>query len=268
MVCRFLSYVFSTISAYADDFHAAWVIRSALQFKNACLQIWQNPGRSSVSRYEYLAREDGHTYVNKGVRIRAARRRLGWIHHTKHGRHLVIPTAGGDKLLPIRSEHHYLGVVISYKAFERSTMQYRIQQSWSAFHRLYRFLVSKSLPIADRPRLWRTCVQTVLFYGLPAIQLDARCCSALRTHVIKQLRSIARSPAHITHESNDAIRHRLRVTDVIEQITSATQARLAKARQHLADLQPLNVQQYWGTLEADGVSRSLKQHASICTIRN
>ena len=44
----------------------------------------------------------------------------GWIRHTKHGRHLVIPTAGGDKLLPIRSEHHYIGVVISYKAFERS----------------------------------------------------------------------------------------------------------------------------------------------------
>ena len=145
-------------------------------------------------------------------------------------------------------------------------MQYRIQQSWSAFHRLYRFLVSKSLPIADRPRLWRTCVQTALFYGLPAIQLDAHCCSALRTHVIKQLRSIARSPAHITHESNDAIRHRLRVTDVIEQITSATQARLAKARQHLAELQPLNVQQYWGTLEADGVSRSLKQHASVQSV--
>ena len=142
-------------------------------------------------------------------------------------------------------------------------MQYRIQQSWSAFHRLYRFLVSKSLPIANRLCLWRTCVQTVLFYGLPAIQLDARCCSTLQTHVSKQLRSIARSPAHITHESNDAIRHRLQVTDVIEQITSATLAKLAKARQHLADLQDPAVQQYWDTLEADCKSRSLRQPASV-----
>ena len=151
----------------------------ALQFKSACLQIGrildvlQSLGMTiSLEKTVVLLsiRGPGFTQLSRG-----------WIRSTKQGRHLIVPTAKGEKLLPIKTEHNYLGVVIGYKSFERATVKYRVQQSWSAFHRLYRFLTSRSLPIIDRLRLWRTCVRTVLLYGLSAIQLDAHCCSVLCT---------------------------------------------------------------------------------------
>ena len=104
--------------------------------------------------------------------------------------------------IPICREHTYLGSKIGYGLSDRSTVMYRIKQSWHLFHRLHRILNCKVLPEPTRIRLWVACVRSVMFCGLTTVLLDVPTAGHLRSQVRKQLRLVTRSPAHLSHEPN------------------------------------------------------------------
>ena len=126
-------------------------------------------------------------------------------------------------------------------------MQHRLQQSWQAFHRLSSFLCSKQLSLRQRLRLRRTCVQPIARYGLDAVGLDEVSASKYRAHTARQLRRIAGSPAHLTHETNTDLHVRLQVPDPVASLCDQAKARVRKAKQQLSHLHPPIVDQ-WLTL--------------------
>ena len=153
--------------------------------------------------------------------------------------------------LPIKQDHVYLGVKIGYRQFEpfeRSTIAYRIQPSWAAFYRLYPILTSKALSLPIRLRVWRTCVRTVLLYGLASMQIGVHSPPKLRKHAVEQLRSISRSPAHITHEPNEALLTRLQEPKTIVYISQTGNRRIHFASDAVGELQPAKVHQCWNHL--------------------
>ena len=86
----------------------------------------------------------------------------------------------------------------------------------ASYHRLRQTLHSnRFLPLRMRVRLWRSIVFTSLEYGLESAGLTYKGTKRLRTFVIRQLRSIAKSPVHITKESNAALLDRLGVVDPV-----------------------------------------------------
>ena len=125
--------------------------------------------------------------------------------------------------------------------------QYRLQQSWQAFHRLSSFLRSKQLSLKQRLRLWRTCAQSIARYGLDAVGLDEVRASKYRAHTARQLRRIAGSPAHLTHESNQELHARLQAPDPVASLCDQVKVRVRKAKQQLSHLHPPIVAQ-WLTL--------------------
>ena len=160
----------------------------------------------------------------------------GRVLRVKTDRWLQIPTIAGAIKLPIRKEHTYLGTIIGYGKFERSAVSYRVQQARHTFNRLHGILISKALPLSTRVRLWLSCVGSVLLYSLPATMLDTNSASMLRTQVVKQLRRVARSPAHITHESNQSLLDRLGTPDVTEYLAELTRQRVGQAEKTLGHL--------------------------------
>ena len=72
----------------------------------------------------------------------------------KRGRLFRVPQLPGDTvpqvLLPIVKQHTYLGIRISYQRYEKATLGLRLQQSWSAFHRLLPIVRSRSLSSRQR----------------------------------------------------------------------------------------------------------------------
>ena len=163
---------------------------------------------------------------------------------------LVVSTHSGRVLLPIKKEHTYLGAKISYGHFARATVNYRITQSWAAFNRLHRVLISKALPLSVRLRLWAACVNTVLLYGLSSLILDSQCATKLRSHVTAHLRIIARSPAHVTHESNHQLYARLQMPDIVQTIRQHTRKRVSLAQRYLFQAQSTQVHDRWTQLLA------------------
>ncbi|CAE7209713.1 unnamed protein product [Symbiodinium microadriaticum] len=123
---------------------------------------------------------------------------------------------GGEELtLPLRREHDYLGVKISYHHYERATVKHRTSLAWVAFNRLHSLLKHQLIPLRKRVLLWQACVWAVLRYGLTATGLDPHSAQQLRrlskpcewcgdsqyTRTTPKLRSMA----HLAEQGDDQL---------------------------------------------------------------
>ena len=73
-----------------------------------------------------------------------------------------------------------------------------------------------------RLKLWTTCIPAVLTYNLHTLHLAAKHIDQLQAVVTRQLRAVAKSPSHLTHETTEALHGR----QPIRQIISEAQHRL------------------------------------------
>ena len=269
----------SQLTAFADDYHSTWEVTEPRHFTNACAQI----GRmlSDLAALGMLvSTEKTVVLISLGGRSAGAVLKRH-VRRGPTGRHLLVETTSGQIRLPIKKEHSYLGIVIGYGAYERATVDHRIQQSWQAFKRIQRFLLSKSLSLNTRLRLWKVCVGSVLHYGLTTICPDSVSTNRLRTHTTRQLRLIARSPSHVTHETNLDLYRRLNIADVMHVLRERAKMRLAKAHELVGTLQPQRVHEHWKALlhqysqvdcSSDSVNHSLTpvtqvpRHPTSCPV--
>ena len=238
----------SAITCFADDFHLAWRFHRTFEFRNACtllpriLQDFSDLGMEvSVEKTVVLLALSGPDAP--GI-LR------DYTQRTKAGRYLVLKHPAGTWRLPIKSSHTYLGVKIGYGLFERQSLQYRLSQSWTAFHRLNAFLCSRQLPLLKRVQLWRACVWSIMNYGLTAVGVDRVSAVTLRRQVLKQLRSIARSPAHVTKETNHALLTRLHLQDPVLMLRDIFESRVARSPDEVVQLQPPSVPQWHSLVRA------------------
>ena len=80
-------------------------------------------------------------------------------------------------------------------------------------HRLHDLLKHRLLPLRERVLWCQSCVWSVANFGLTATGLDPASAQQFHSGIMKQLRAVARSPAHLSHETNAQMLHRLRLSD-------------------------------------------------------
>ena len=104
---------------------------------------------------------------------------------------LVIPRGDGSKTeLPMRSAVTYLGTTMSYGAYELQTWKQRKRAGWAAFSRLKCWLQHRQISLAQRLYLWRTCVQTIITYGITATNVTVQVLNEYQTITYQMLRTI------------------------------------------------------------------------------
>ena len=105
----------------------------------------------------------------------------------------------------------YLGIVASYQQFELQTFEHRHKAALHNRQRLLQVLHSRCLPRKLRVRLYVACICSTLQYGLHAVGIPVEVLRRLEAFDARMLRGIARSPAHMTHETSSHLRQRLGV---------------------------------------------------------
>ena len=221
---RFIQYVsLNQITGFADDLRIKWDIDESRHFRNACAQVGyvisdlQDMGmQASIDNTAILLALAGQSYNKITGR---------YVQKRKKDRFLKVVTNKGPVQLPNKTSHKYLGVMISYQHFERLTMQHRLQQSRQAFHRLSSFLCSKKISLAQRLKLWKTCVQSIARYGLDSVGLDEVSANKYRAHTARQLRIISGSLGHLTRETNAALHGGLHIPDPVMALREIIQKR-------------------------------------------
>ena len=217
-------WVDNLVTCFADDTHLAWDIeqpsdldfvcrslRATFQLLKECNMV-VNSDKSSV----ILGLRGNHAkrWIRTHIVARAGKRCLNF----------GIP---GDPLcIPMVDSFVYLGVVVSYRQFEQQTLQHRIQAASANRARLNKVLHSKQLAVRRRVCLYVSCVRSSLMYGLHAVGLTESVLRKLESVDARHLRSVARSPVHLTHESNTALRKRLKVASPMQALAASLEKRI------------------------------------------
>ena len=151
-----------------------------------------------------------------------------------NGAYLLLSRKNGPMRLKLVSSVVYLGVGISYAAFETSTQSMRTHAAQSSAMSVSRWLYSKRrLPFKIRLGLWQTCIVPCAEYGLLAVGLNTRVLARHVTCLMKQLRIITGNQPFHTHDSHFAVLHAFGLEHSMESLRRSAQARL---RQHERNL--------------------------------
>ena len=237
------------VTGYADDYEMQWEFTKASEFRNACIHVGRILDTLTAAGMD-VARDK--TVILLAIKGKEAAALLKTFTARRQGkRFLRLQHLGSQVMLPIKTTHTYLGVRIGYSTFEKATVTHRLNLSWVAFHRLHLFLKSPQIPLRKRVLLWLSTVWATIRYGLEAVGLDPQAARQLESQVFRQLRIVARSPGHITHETNSALLKRLSLRHPFDMLHKISTARLESCRAHLQHLQPAVVQQWWVLLASN-----------------
>ena len=196
---------------FADDFFGSWVFKSPAVFRQAIrsigvlVQTLQRVG---------LALSLDKTVILLATSGTSAASVLGpYKRFIEDETYLQIPVGQNKVLFKVVGAHKYLGAKLSYQGFEALNLRHRLATAWGSFWRLHSILIHKSLAMQTRVRLWQACVMSVLRYSIHHVGLPTNGPQLIRQAVHRQLRLIARSPAHLWHVSSADILKRLNVVD-------------------------------------------------------
>ena len=233
-------------TSYADDFHVHWEFDTEQECRQACQMI---PRIIDDLKSFGMDVSLGKTVALLAIKgSKAASMLKTFTAKVRGERVLSVRTPSSTVTLPLRRTHDYLGVKIGYHLFERSTMQHRLQLSWTAMHRLQDLLQHKLVPLHKRVLLWKSCVWSVAAYGITAVGLDRLSAQKFHAGILRQLRLVARSPAHVSHETNAQLLVRLKVKDPLIWMQEHCAQRVSQCRLSLGSLQPSRVHQWWSVL--------------------
>ena len=194
------------MTVYADDNHLAWEFTSDTQVHQAILEL--GTVLRSFSDFGMSLNLDKTVAIMslRGKTSSHLRRK-----YVQKGKQNLLKV-DAHHLLPLVRQHRYLGVVVSYGHYTRQTLQHRKTCAMGSYMILRRWWTC-NLPLWRRILLWKACIWPSVTYGLVETGLDSSACLVFRRTLLKQLRWIARSPSHVTHESNLDLLERLGLDD-------------------------------------------------------
>ena len=223
-----------------------WIQHDATMFADDLLLQWEYHSIAELERmvsaiqhcFQILARLGLQVQHRKTQLLVAQKGRLAhkwWKAHTastKEGRFLRIPQPGQKDLqLPIVPQLTYLGIVLSYADATTATVEHRLQVAEAQRARLLKVVYSRTLPLHKRVRLWIACVRSSALYGLHLLDLKQKHVARITVVLVRHLRAIARSFAHMSQEASQALLFRLGVEDPLPFLLRAGQKLLTKTLQ-------------------------------------
>ena len=213
------------ITMYADDTVLQWHVRSVQDLHFMC---------RSVQHTFQVLREIGmsvNSSKSKVIIKPQGPQAKAWLRkhlfRTPQGQVLRLGTPCHPIDVPRVHSLTYLGVEASLAGFELQTCALRLRMSAQIKHRLVKVLHTAKLGLQHRVRLYQACLRSSMPYGQHAVGLNMAVLRRLEAADARHLRGIARSPAHLTHESSLHLRQRLRISSPQQALIQMLQRRTA-----------------------------------------
>ena len=215
------SWLTDCLNIFADDFQVGCVFRSCDEFyfclKNLgiILHKLQQMGLTiNLSKSAVQLVMAGTSFRRTWNAVRHKEGDATWI---------VIPLPDGAQVsIPLVTQIKYLGIILSYGAFEDQTVTHRVHLAKHAFSRLRRWLCGRhGLTVQQRFKLWQTCVFTVLKYGILAMPISKPGLHTLQKSMYAMLRQIIGDHAYITRHTHQQALSRFCIDLPLEQLRVA-----------------------------------------------
>ena len=196
-----MQWIMEHVTFYADDIHTGCEFHSKQEFQAHLQNIGHLFDTIEALKLQLSYSKTFAILAVAGSNFRPALK--GHTQRSAQGMQVLIPRASGHPTaVPLKSHGKYLGVVMSYGAFEDQTWQHRCKASWSAFQRLRPWLQNRQIQLRHRYHLWHTSVFTVMTYGLLATGFSTRAMCALQQNAYRMLRQVIGDHAYMTHNTH------------------------------------------------------------------
>ena len=230
-------WIAACITIYADDVHVGCKFTSNSEFTRHLRNLGfvldaleQLDLQLSYQKSFILLRYAG---TNPRPSLKGRIRRQGKDHF------LLVPRRTGHaSLLPLRNKGSYLGVVISYAAFEQQSWAHRKQLAWLAYNRLKSWLRHRDIQVKQRLHLWKQCVFTVLTYGLFATGVTVPILHDFQGTIYRMLRMILNDRAYRTHHSHQQVFGHFRLDHPLDMLGALASSLLQSHCRRAQDLAP------------------------------
>lgn len=162
-----MSCIVSHIIIYADDIHLRWTIHS-LSMRFECLHELAFV-LSTLKAYHFRMNLTKSVTIMRLVGKSTQKR---WTTRSKEGPRLTLPDT--NMTLPLVGKTDYLGIVLSYRAFDHDTVQRCIHAANVCSRILRKWLLDRHHPFHVRIRLYNHCVLPTVSYGIHEIGITRR----------------------------------------------------------------------------------------------
>ena len=133
-----------------------------------------------------------------------------WIKRNSHGPRLLLPDMPFTLLMV--SKTTYLGIILSYRAWETDIVNRRVQAAQMCFHVLKKWFTAQVIPSTIRFRLYHQCIVPTLMYGINEMGITAKGFRKAISTINVHFRRMVRSPVHLIHELTQDFFQRLNQT--------------------------------------------------------
>lgn len=212
------AWIRANLTLYADDIHAGSCFQSAAQFQTTLVNFGHLLDTLEDLKLTLSYQKSFVIFQHAGTNSRAALK--GHFKRHPEGMRILIPRRDGIKTpLPVRATAKYLGVIMSYNAFEQQTWTHRKAAAWCAFARLKPWLRSKTISSQHKIHLWRSCIFSVLTYGLHATNVTATILHSFQATVFQMVRLVLGDHAYCTHHTHQRVFHQHNIPTPLQQLS-------------------------------------------------
>ncbi|OLQ08498.1 LINE-1 retrotransposable element ORF2 protein [Symbiodinium microadriaticum] len=194
------------VTMFADDDHLGWLVQRPEHLKVAVRQL--NTFISVLTDFGLQvnpSKSQSILAVRGPGAERVRQQHTVWVKDAE-GRQILRLRLPGHKLSegpPLVQSIDYMGIVLSYSAFEELSMRKRLGVAQGNFDRCKKVLHNrKVLTIPQRLTLWKSIVLPAATYGILATGFTKVSLERFHGLVLRHMRSISNSPLHIHRESN------------------------------------------------------------------
>ena len=195
-------------TTYADDIHLREVMRTVQDLENMVYRFCKVLDALRAHGMVINSGKSAFLLRYRGSFIKAWLRRH--LIHKEQGDCLRLRGPGGTVYeIPLKEQHTYLGIRISYHSQSKHAVAHRLQAAQHAWQRLKGILCStRHLAQWHRIQLWKTTILPTLLYGIAASNPTDKDIKQLQNMATRQLRAITKSFARMQHESTQKLLQR------------------------------------------------------------
>ena len=211
-------------TTYADDIHLREIMWTVQDLDNMVYRFCKVLDALQAHGMVINSGKSAFLLRYRGSFIKAWLRRH--LVHKDHGDSLRIRSPGGTVYeIPLKDQHTYLGIRISYHSQSKHAAAHRLQAAQHAWQRLKGILCStRHLAQWHRLQLWKTIILPTLLYGIAASNPTDKDIKRLQNMATRQLRAITKSFAHMQHESTQNLLRRCCMPTIVEALSREAQA--------------------------------------------
>ncbi|CAE7208423.1 unnamed protein product [Symbiodinium sp. CCMP2592] len=157
---------------------------------------------------------------------------------------LLLSPRDPEQWLPLVPQTEYLGLIISYGAFELQSLRHRVSKANGRRWAMASILHSKKMGVGYKLQFWRSCVLSIMTYGLHCCGLTGDQAQEAQRAQMKHVRAIVNSQAHLTGDTHEQIMQRFNIPHFAELLRHAQEREARAADLHQDWMWSADWQQY------------------------